>query len=142
VYEQTGNLSPNERSMSAVAGVASLIAAARMPLILKGALALAGVGLLARAAAGHCAMKAALRGHTTLRQGMEDQWSRLSPRTPRATNGLPGSPRYEHKSRAVDESVDESFPASDPPASRLPDEPPVNAEAKWQAAAAAARADG
>jgi hypothetical protein len=82
-------------------------------------------------------MKAALRGHTTLREGVADQLSRLSPRASHATNALPGSPRHERKSRAVDESVDESFPASDPPASRLPDEPPVNAKAKWEAAAAA-----
>jgi hypothetical protein len=51
-----------------------------------------------------------------------------------ATDGLPGSPVHAAKSRAIDESIDESFPASDPPASRLPDEPPINAEAKWEAA--------
>jgi hypothetical protein len=38
-------------------------------------------------------------------------------------------------SKAVDESAKESFPASDPPASGLPDKPPANAEAKWAAAA-------
>lgn len=38
---------------------------------------------------------------------------------------------------AVDESVNDSFPASDPPASRLADVPPANAEAKWDAARAA-----
>jgi hypothetical protein len=37
-------------------------------------------------------------------------------------------------SEAVDHAVEETFPASDPPASRLADEPPVNAEAKWEAA--------
>jgi len=38
-------------------------------------------------------------------------------------------------SRAVDESVKESFPASDAPSSNLPDQPPVNAEEKWADAA-------
>ena len=36
--------------------------------------------------------------------------------------------------KAVDESVKESFPASDPPAPPLPDNPPVNADEKWAAA--------
>jgi hypothetical protein len=33
-----------------------------------------------------------------------------------------------------DSSLAASFPASDPPASRIPDAPPVNASAKWEAA--------
>jgi len=40
---------------------------------------------------------------------------------------------------AVDESVNDSFPASDPPASRLADVPPANAEAKWEAAGGRSR---
>ena len=146
MYEQTGNLSPNERSISALAGAASLIAATRAPFLVKSILALTGIGLIARAAAGHCAVKSALRGDATLGESVADQWSRLRPRMTRPATDYrvsPShervSPSHEHKSRAIDESVDESFPASDPPASRLPDEPPVNAEAKWQAAAAAAR---
>ena len=41
---------------------------------------------------------------------------------------------------SVDESVRESFPASDPPASHAPDLPPANADAKWAAARAAEQA--
>ena len=37
---------------------------------------------------------------------------------------------------AVDRSLQGTFPASDPPASRIPDNPPANADAKWQAAGA------
>lgn len=40
--------------------------------------------------------------------------------------------------QAVDESIQQTFPASDPPASRIPDEPPVNAEEKWAAVVKAA----
>jgi hypothetical protein len=40
-------------------------------------------------------------------------------------------------SNAIDRSLQESFPASDPPASQLKDEPPANANAKWKAAGAA-----
>ena len=37
-------------------------------------------------------------------------------------------------SRVVEQSSKESFPASDPPASHLPDRPPSNADQKWRAA--------
>jgi hypothetical protein len=36
--------------------------------------------------------------------------------------------------KAIDDSLKQSFPASDPPSSHFPDEPPVNADAKWAAA--------
>jgi hypothetical protein len=39
-------------------------------------------------------------------------------------------------SEALDDSLKSTFPASDPPASRLPDVPPANAAAKWKAAEA------
>lgn len=39
-------------------------------------------------------------------------------------------------SDATDRSLQDTFPASDPPASHRPDEPPANADAKWKAARA------
>ncbi len=46
-----------------------------------------------------------------------------------------GAPPEQTKSAAdVDRAVEESFPASDPPAVHVNDEPPVNANAKWRAA--------
>lgn len=37
------------------------------------------------------------------------------------------------RSRHMDEALEQSFPASDPPAWSSPDVPPSNAEAKWKA---------
>lgn len=37
------------------------------------------------------------------------------------------SDQHDSESAAVDEAIRESFPASDPPASGLPDKPPANA---------------
>ncbi len=36
-------------------------------------------------------------------------------------------------SSKVDQSVEQSFPASDPPATHFPDRPPSNADDKWKA---------
>lgn len=41
----------------------------------------------------------------------------------------------EQPSKGVDEAIRESFPASDAPASGLPDKPPANADEKWASAA-------
>jgi len=50
----------------------------------------------------------------------------------RQLRGDAGSPTQP--ADAIEESLEESFPASDPPASHLPDEPPANAQAKFKAA--------
>jgi hypothetical protein len=134
-----GNLSDQERTASAIIGVGlTALSLSRSPTVVRLLSGLLAASLFARAAAGHCAVKSALAGHTTLAGGIQDQWESLRNRSG-TQGGLPGSPRHQHKSQAVDESVEESFPASDPPASRLPDEPPSNAEAKWAAARAAGK---
>lgn len=40
----------------------------------------------------------------------------------------------DKKDKTVEEAGKESFPASDSPASGLPDKPPANADEKWKAA--------
>lgn len=138
--ERTGNLSTGERVASAAFGAAlTLLATQRRHPLLQVVAGIVGVGLLTRAAAGHCGVKAAVQGHSSLEEGLRAQWDHLTGSACAAREGSPGSPRYESRSDAVDEAVSESFPASDPPASRLPDEPPSNAEAKWDAARRAGR---
>jgi hypothetical protein len=136
--EQTGNLSSAERTVSALSGIAlSLIMLRGKNPLVRALAGLAAAGLGARAYAGHCGIKAAVMKQGSLREGLSDQWGRMSHRETPGRSGVPGSPAHDAKSSSVDESVEESFPASDPPASRVPDEPPVNAEAKWEAARAA-----
>jgi hypothetical protein len=43
-------------------------------------------------------------------------------------------PRSAGSDGALDAALQETFPASDPPASHIPDEPPSNAQDKWEAA--------
>jgi hypothetical protein len=135
---RTGNLSDAERAISALAGIAfTLLSLRRGSAAVRALSGVAGAALAARALAGHCGIKSALQGRTSFAGGLADQWGRMSGRLRSATDGLPGSPVHASKSDAIDQSVDQSFPASDAPASRIPDVPPVNADAKWAAARAA-----
>jgi Protein of unknown function (DUF2892) len=131
----TGNLSSVERAASSLLGLLFGAMAIRegRPWV-RAAAAIAGGLLLARAASGHCAVKAATLGHSSLADGVKDQLRGLSRAANVATDGRPGSPLREARSRSVDDAVNDSFPASDPPASHLPDEVPANADAKWEAA--------
>jgi type IV secretory pathway TrbL component len=70
-----GNLKSGERAVSAVFGVAlAMLAARRGGPILRTLAGVAGASLLARSLAGHCAMKAALNGESSLLDGVADQW--------------------------------------------------------------------
>ena len=75
-----------------------------------GLIALAGKGTLLRVAT-------AIAGTTLLLRA-------APPRNPS---------RSDASSARLDDALADTFPASDPPASRFPDVPPSNAEAKWEA---------
>ena len=73
------NLGYTARWASALAGLAILLSVGRKGGVV-GQLARSGVGLslLARGATGYCPMKGAMRGESTLREGLREQWRRLS----------------------------------------------------------------
>ena len=115
------NLSDFERTLSGLFGITlACMALRRSNLPTARALsAVVGAGLLVRAATGRCAVKAALRGERIRSETIAEP--------PVVTPA--GS-----QAAALDEALEGSFPASDPPGSRLPDEPPSNAEEMWAAA--------
>ena len=103
-----GNLSQTERTTSALLGLGlTVLALSRASGALRAVSAVAAAGLLARAASGHCGVKSALAGETTLAEGLRDQFNSFVPSERTASHGLPGSPRHQQRSQAVDQSVDE-----------------------------------
>lgn len=59
----------------------------------------------------------------------------------RATIAEPSATTASARSADLDDTLADSFPASDPPASRSPDVPPANAQSKWETHRQAAHAD-
>lgn len=87
-----------DRAICAVFGAAlGLMALTGKGTLLRSATAVAGAGLLLRAASNR------------------------------------NTSRSDASSTRLDEALADTFPASDPPASRFPDVPPSNAEAMWEA---------
>jgi ferritin-like metal-binding protein YciE len=77
-FASQGNLTTVERWLSLLGGIGLLASAVRGST--AGRIARGGVGLslLARGAAGHCAMKAALTGESSLTEGLKSQWDQLT----------------------------------------------------------------
>ena len=112
----TGNLSNTERTWSALLGASlSLLALRRGNMAVRSLQGLAGTALVARALAGHCGMKAALRGNASLGEGLRDQWQHLWAQRGHGATAKRGSAAHAAQSAAVDRSAEESFPASDAP---------------------------
>jgi hypothetical protein len=136
-----GNLGSGERVVSAILGAAfSLLALRRGDGVTRAVAGVTGAALLARSFAGHCAVKAAMTGESSLSEGVAEQWRHMRQKSDDLTRNVEIG--LEMMSARVDEAVEESFPASDPPAVHLRDDPPVNADDKWAAARAAERSNG
>jgi ferritin-like metal-binding protein YciE len=75
---QTGNVGPIERWLSLIGGAALTLAAlGRGGLLRRAALGATGASLMIRGSTGYCAVKGALAGETSVRDGLSEQWSRL-----------------------------------------------------------------
>jgi len=77
-FSSQGNLTTFERWLSLLGGVGLLMSAVRGSTTGRLARGSAGLSLLARGAAGHCAMKAALSGESSLTEGLKEQWQQLT----------------------------------------------------------------
>lgn len=103
--KHAGNLSGNERTWSASIGTALLMTALRRGSPIFSVLAgLTGLGLLARAAAGHCAVKAAMTGTTSLGEAVRDQWNEMSGRDRGDRHSGAGQSRYAQSQYAQSRS--------------------------------------
>jgi ferritin-like metal-binding protein YciE len=72
----SGNLGSNERLLSLLAGLGLTLLALRGRGFGRAAASAAGLSLLTRGATGHCAVKAAATGESTLKEGFKQQWNR------------------------------------------------------------------
>jgi ferritin-like metal-binding protein YciE len=77
-FSSQGNLNTFERWLSLLGGIGLLASSARGGTAGRLARGSVGLSLLARGAAGHCAMKAALKGESSLADGLKDQWQQLT----------------------------------------------------------------
>ena len=118
------NLSEFERTLSALFGLSlsCLALSSTTSRAVRAVTGVIGAGLILRAATGHSRVKAALTPQTA---------------RPETVAEPPATDSASVRSARIDEALEDTFPASDPPASRLPDEPPRNAAAKWTTARAA-----
>jgi len=108
--EQRGNLSGTERGVSAGIGTGlSLLVLRSGSPILRALAAVTGLALLARAAAGHCAVKAAVTGESSIGEGLRDQWNRMAGRQSRVSDA-----QEAVEERAEPQAVEEGFARGGP----------------------------
>jgi len=84
-----GNLNSSERWWSLVAGAGLTLAALRGGGLLRRAVfGAAGLSLLSRGATGYCGVKSAVKGQTTLSDGVREQWQRVRAGLGRGAAGI------------------------------------------------------
>lgn len=110
--EHEGNLSGTERAVSAGIGTGlSLLVLRSGNPILRALAAIAGVALLARAAAGHCAVKAAVTGESSIGEGLRDQWNKMSGSRPRTRSS---DAQEAVEEQANPQAMEEGFASGEP----------------------------
>ena len=77
--------------------------------------AIAGVAMFARAAAGHCAVKAAVTGESSIGEGLRDQWNRISGSQPRSLDA-----QEAVEEQANPEAMEEGFATGAAPSMSTP----------------------
>jgi ferritin-like metal-binding protein YciE len=100
------NVGVAERWLSALAGLTLLLSATRgrgvVAALTRGA---AGLSLMARGATGYCPMKAAMQGQSTIGEGVQEQWNRLTAQVGDAAQ------RNRERSASVIDSMDAMYTA-------------------------------
>jgi hypothetical protein len=124
--QERGNLSGGERIGSALLGAGlTLLAARRGGPLFRVFSGVVGSSLIGRAFAGHCAMKAAWTGQSSLGQGIADQWQHTSEigrrvaqrvaETTRRKGGDSGQSSAEPGAAVLGSSTDRTSTAGSPP---------------------------
>jgi uncharacterized membrane protein len=113
MYSQRGNLNNGERVASAVIGVGlTMIAARRGGFLFRLLAGVAGTSLIGRAIAGHCGMKAAVTGQSTLKQGMQDQWRHTTEIGSRLASTVGRRGMEGHRMHRVEKIIEVDQPVS------------------------------
>jgi uncharacterized membrane protein len=113
MHSQPGNLSDGERFASAVFGVGlTMIAARRGGPLFRLLVGLAGTSLVGRAIAGHCGMKAAVTGQSTLKEGMQEQWRHTTRAGSRLAQSVRRGGSNVHRMHRVEKTIEVDQPVS------------------------------
>lgn len=105
------NLSDAERATSAIFGVGlSILAARRGSPLFRLLAGVAGTSLIGRAIAGHCGMKAAVTGQSTLKRGLQDQWRYTKESASQITRSVGRGSAASHRLQRIQKIIEVDQP--------------------------------